>query len=200
MTSHEVIRGTDMSKKKSKIDVQIERAKDLESLILHFCVLRVVKQPLYKDTCVDGAFSWDRFQSCRTFHKQWVSGEIAHEGFNIGMEKRILEAREESMGIPAKLIEEVLGKYPPALGRGRVKLEDILPMILSNYHHENAGQKKDFHTGKIKGIIKTKFYPKDPVKWKELLQNPKLVQISKRVKDIIKKWETLEFHWQGQNR
>lgn len=186
-----------MNKKKSKIDVQIERAKDLESLILYFCVLRVLKQPLYEDTCVAGAFSWDRFQSFRTFHNKWKSGEIAHEGFNIGMERRILEAREESMGIPAKLIEEVLGKYPPALGRGRVKLEDILPMILSNYHHENAGQKKDFNTGKIKGIIKTKFYPKDPLKWKELLQNPKLVEIPERVKDIINKWETLGFHWQG---
>lgn len=188
-----------MSKKKSKLDVQIERAKDLESLILYFCVLRVVKQPLYEDTCVPGAFSWDRFQSCRTFHNQWASGEIAHEGFNIGLEKRILDAREESMGIPAKLIEEVLGKYPPALGRGRVKLEDILPMILPKYHHEKAGQKRDFYTGKIKNIIKTKFYPKDSVKWKDLLQHPELVQIPERVKDIINKWETLGFHWQGRN-
>lgn len=185
-----------MSKKKSKLDVQIERAKDLESLILYFCVLRVIKQPLYEDTCVDGAFSWDRFQSCREFHKQWAAGEISHEGFNIGMEKRILDAREESMGIPAKLIEEVLGKYPPALGRGRVKLEDILPMILTNYHHEKAGQKKDFNTGKIKRIIKTKFFPRDPVKWKELLQNPERVEIPDRVNDIIGKWERGEFHWQ----
>ena len=185
-----------MSKKKSKLDVQIERARDLESLILHFCVLRVVKQPLYEDPCIPGAFSWDKFQSCREFHKQWVSGEIAHRGFNIGFEKRILDAREESMGIPAKLIEEVLGKYPPALGRGRVKLEDILPMLLSKFHHEKAGQKKDFNTGKIKSIIKTKFYPKDPVKWNELLQNPEKVEIPKRVNDIIKKWETLGFHWQ----
>lgn len=185
-----------MSKKKTKLDVQIERAKDFESLILYFCVLRVVKHPMYEDTCVDGAFSWDRFQSCRAFHKQWASGGIAHQGFNIGMEKRILDAREESMGIPAKLIEEVLGKYPPALGRGRVKLEDILPMILPKYNHEKAGQKKDFKTGKIKHTIKTKFYPKDPVKWKELLQNPELVQISERVNVIIKKWETIGFHWQ----
>lgn len=185
-----------MNKKKSKLDVQIERARDLESLILYFCVLRVVKNPMYEDTCVDGAFSWDRFQSCRTFHKQWVAEEIAHQGFNIGMEKRILDAREESMGIPAKLIEEVLGKYPPALGRGRVKLEDILPMILTNYHHEKAGQKRDFNTGKIKHIIKTKFFPRDTAHWKEMLQNPERVEIPDRVNDIIGKWERGEFHWQ----
>lgn len=184
-----------MNKKKTKLDVQIERARDLESLILYFCVLRVVKQPLYEDPCVPGAFSWDRFQSCRIFHNQWTAEEIPHSGFNIGFEGRILKAREESMGIPAKLIEEVLGKYPPALGRGRVKLEDILPMVLSKYKHEKAGQKKD-DEGKIKRIIKTKFYPRDPVKWKELLQNPESVKISERVKDIIDKWEILGFHWQ----
>lgn len=196
MRSSQVIGVTDMNKKKSKLEVQLERVRDLECLILYFCVLRVVKQPLYEDPCIPGAFSWDKFQSCREFHKQWVSGEISHRGFNIGLEKRILDTREESMGIPAKLIEEVLGKYPPALGRGRVKLEDILPMILSKFHHEKAGQKKDFKTGKIKRTIKAKFYPKDTVRWKELLQNPELVQISERVKDIIKKWETIGFHWQ----
>lgn len=186
-----------MNNKKSKLDVQIERARDLEGLILHFCVLRVVKHPFYEDPCIPGCFSWNRFQWARTFHNSWSHGEILHAGDNIITESRILKAREESMGIPAKLVEEVLGKYPPALGRGRVKLEDIMRFIEPKYNHENPGQKKDFKTGRVTRIIRAKFYPKNPVEWKNLLLNPDSVDIPKRVQDIIDKWNNIEYHWQS---
>lgn len=189
-----------MSERKTKLDVQMERARDLEGLILYFCVLRVVKHPFYEDPCIPGEFSWNIFQARREFHAKWKCGAVSHTRQNIRMEGMILSAREESMGIPAKLVEEVLGKYPPALGRGRVKLEDILRWITPKYNHEKAGQKKDYATGRIERIIRTKFYPKDQSEWKRLLLNPDTVVIPKRVMDILDKWNNLEFHWQTSNQ
>lgn len=188
-----------MNKSKTYQDVLNERGKDLETLILYFSVTRVFREPRYHDKI--GGFSFMKFVKQRGILNSWKNKNTSQNFKDKNCREFAIYEKtfNETLGIPCRLIEDILGKYKPT-GK-RIELDEALNTIggTKKWKVVTYGQRAytDKETGErvVKDHYSRKIYPEDPKVWRKMLHDSRYGHIeripnaSKRAIEIIKAWE-----------
>ena len=174
--------------------VLLERARDLQALIEHFCVTRPLQCEGYKSADQFNiqsffaqqklVFSWNRQsgKNKRTYYWQYNT-----------CRKRL----NEVMGIPHQLICEVLGRF----NNKRIQLEDVWRIIdtPSTWRIVNGGAKSKWN-GKTKKVLwswSRKIIPISRKLWISMLQNNDYGSVdtapnmTERTRKLVKEYESI---------
>lgn len=176
-----------MRAKKDYGTVVAERVRDLKTLIEYFSVTRVMHCPEYENPCLPGCFSWDIFHARRLFYIQYIKHQIRRDRPNQVMFKRVRDIWNGTLGIPADLLDLVIGLY-----RGkRIPRNEIFCQVLEWKHVKGANKMWRGIPNSFDGF----FVATNEQYWQSLLQNKEyatyetIPNASKRMKKILKKWE-----------
>lgn len=181
--------------RKDKERVLLERARDLQALIEHFAVTRVVQHSTFN---IGGTFDADKFRDEWGFVSAWKRNTRSMKNLTFGSYKRVCEKFNAILGIPAELVRDVVGY----VNHRRIDLNDLLARIPYKVRVIKSGTRthydKKTKSRKLCRSWTRKFLPESRQVWDRMLNDPNYAtmetapNMTPRVRRLLKMYESLD--------
>ena len=181
--------------RKDKERVLLERARDLQALIEHFAVTRVVQNSTFN---IGGTFSIGQFRDEWCFISSWKRKNYAKKNVTFRSYKAVSEKFNDLLGIRAELVRDVVGY----INHKRIDLNDLLARIPYKVRVIKSGTRthydKKTKSRKLCRSWTRKFLPESRQVWDRMLNDPRYAtmetapNMTPRVNRLLKMYESLD--------
>lgn len=181
--------------RKDEEQVLLERARDLQALVEHFAVTRVVQHSTFN---IDGAFNLGKFRDEWCFISSWKQKNYAKKNVTFRSYKVVSEKFNDLLGIPAELVRDVVGY----VNHKRIDLNDLLARIPYKVRVIKSGTRthydKKTKSRKLCRSWTRKFLPESRQVWDRMLSDQRYATIetapnmTPRVMRLLKMYESLD--------